>query len=74
MLAISSRTWFSAVTAASWMKARCSAGSAFHQSVFTTTMNSMSALLVTVMVSITSHSLRDLTPDTPVMPTSTVPR
>ena len=34
----------------------------------------MSALLTSVTASITSHSLREETPESPVMPMSTVPR
>ena len=59
--------------AASRICPRVSFGRLFHHLVFTTTTNSISAWLGTVIVSITSQSFLDLTPETPVMPISTVP-
>ena len=74
MLVISSRTAMSAFSAASETIFWVSASRPCQNFSLISTMNSMSALLVTVMWSITSHSLRDLTPEAPVMPMSTVPR
>ena len=74
IFSMSSRTATSAFSAAASMALRWASVRPCHASSFMMTRNSMSALFTMVTVSITSHSLRDCTPDMPVMPTSTVPR